>query len=63
MSRQSNLKLASGNVLLMCDNDHEHLCGVDQVERLLRDVCPWCRTPLREVQRWQPVHWEPVGRE
>lgn len=56
MSRPYTLKLASYNVLLLCQNDHEHLCGDGQAERILRDPrgCPWCHTPLREVQRWHP---------
>ena len=43
--------LPADNRVLVCERGHDHKVGVDQVERILRDSCPWCGTALRLVQR------------
>jgi hypothetical protein len=49
----SSRQLPPRTVALRCDHQHEHLVGDIQAKRILRDVCPWCHTPLHVALRWK----------
>lgn len=47
--RHPQLPKTPDQVLLLCNNKHEHLCGDVQVDAILRDPCPWCGSPLHRA--------------
>lgn len=44
------MRLAADCRLLICTNDHEHVVGTAQVQRIVGTPCPWCRGTLRAAQ-------------
>lgn len=38
-----------GNLLLLCENGHDHIVGIERQEHLVGTPCPWCETPMRRA--------------
>ena len=49
-------KLPEDNVVLRCiAADHEHICGTEQVERIVDGGCPWDHSGLYLWMWWEGV--------